>query len=87
MTRHYQSQAKETGLSMRCQMHSNQLEYIFASIHFTSTVSVKDPMQRLWPNIAIEDQMSRKFYGVGIDTDIAFTSLKALVGAINRMVG
>jgi 2-isopropylmalate synthase len=35
--------------------------------------------------IAIEDLSSRKFYGVGIDTDIAFTSLKALVCAINSM--
>jgi 2-isopropylmalate synthase len=35
--------------------------------------------------IAIEDQKSRKFYGAGIDTDIAFTSLKALVCAINKM--
>lgn len=37
--------------------------------------------------ITVEDQKSRKFYGAGIDTDIAFTSLKALVCAINRMVG
>jgi 2-isopropylmalate synthase len=36
--------------------------------------------------ITIEDKESRKFYGAGIDTDIAFTSLKALVSAINRMI-
>lgn len=35
--------------------------------------------------IAIEDKSGKKFFGAGIDTDIAFASFKALVSGVNRM--
>jgi 2-isopropylmalate synthase len=36
--------------------------------------------------IQIECQESQRFCGIGIDTDIAFASLKALISALNRSV-
>ncbi len=35
--------------------------------------------------VGIEGSDSKVFYGAGIDTDIAFTSIKALISALNRM--
>lgn len=54
--------------------------------HIRSMQWSREIRQRLFPYVGIKDEKGNDFWGVGIETDIIDSSLKALFSAVNNMI-